>query len=75
MRRGTRVLVRWVDIQTASHSEEDIEPIEAETVGWIESDTRAFLRVRTSRYTHSDFRKLADKIVIPKGCITSVEEI
>ena len=73
MKKGSRVLVSWLDICADLHSEELIEPAEAETVGWVESFTKKYVRIITSRY--KDDRKLADRIVIPRGCIVKIEEV
>jgi len=76
MKKGTRVLVEWVDITAALHTEEDIEPVLAQSVGWIDCNNKNWLRLVNSRYKEDKkFSKLADKIVIPKGCIKSVIEI
>ena len=73
VKKGARVLVTWLDICADLHSTELIEPAEAETLGWVESFTKKFVRIITSRY--KDDRKLADRIVIPRGCIESIEEV
>tara|TARA_A100001011_G_C14314669_1_gene847350 strand:- start:3556 stop:3792 length:237 start_codon:yes stop_codon:yes gene_type:complete len=72
-KKGTRVLIDWEDIVADLHSEELIEPCKAQSVGWIESVTEKYTRIITSRYL--DDRLLADRIVIPKGCIVNIEEI
>lgn len=73
MKKGTRVCVTWEDITASLHSEDQIVPAKAEVCGWVESNTAKYLRVITCRYM--DGSKLADRIVIPKGCVTKVEEI
>jgi hypothetical protein len=73
MKKGTRVYVLWEDIQASLHSEDEIEPVEAEVCGWVESDTKKYLRIVTCRYL--DGGLLADRIVIPKGCVTNVVKI
>lgn len=72
-KKGTRVLVEWEDIVADLHSEDEIEPIAAESVGWIESLTKRFIRLTTSRYL--DESKTADRIVIPMGCVKNVTKI
>ena len=73
MKKGQRVCVTWHDITASLHSEDAIEPAKAEVCGWIESNTKKYLRIVTCRYF--DDKKLADRIVIPKGCIEKVDEI
>jgi|TARA_R100000479_G_scaffold119255_1_gene60969 hypothetical protein len=71
--KGTRVLVEWEDIVADLHTEEDIMPCQAQTVGWIESFTDKYIRLVTTKYL--DGCVLADKIVIPMGCVNNVKEI
>ena len=66
-------MVTWEDITASLHSEDQIMPAKAEVCGWVESSTSKYMRVITCRYM--DGSKLADRIVIPKGCIVKVEEI
>lgn len=73
MKKGSRVYVVWEDIQASLHSEERIEPVRAEVCGWVESDTSKYLRLATCRYM--DGSELKDRIVLPKGCVVSMEEI
>ena len=73
VRKNTRVLVCWYDIVADLHTETDIEPILAHSVGWVDSHTKKYLRLFTTKYI-GDI-KTADKIVIPCGCIESVKEI
>lgn len=73
MRKGKRVLVCWYDIVADLHTEDDIEPVSALSVGWVDSHTKKYLRLFTTKY-EGDI-KTADKIVIPCGCIESIEEI
>lgn len=76
MKKGDRVLVVWYDITAELHTEDDIEPVEAETVGWIDCCNKNWVRIVTTRYREKRrFAKLSDKIVIPKGCIKSIEGI
>jgi len=76
VKKGMRVLITWEDIQAILHSEDDIEPALAETVGWVDNSSNTWIRLVTSRYyAEQGFDKLADKIVIPKGCILKIEEI
>lgn len=67
------VKVTWYDITAQLHTEENIMPVKAYSVGWIESNTKKYLRLFTSYY--EDGCSLKDKIVIPKGCIDKVEEL
>ena len=76
VKKGMRVLITWEDIQAILHSEDDIEAALAETVGWVDNSSNTWIRLVTSRYyAEQGFDKLADKIVIPKGCILNIEEI
>jgi|TARA_R100000482_G_scaffold35972_1_gene12091 hypothetical protein len=68
--KGNLVLIKWVDIVADLHSEECIEPALAESVGWVESKTKKYIRLLTSRY--KDDTKLADRIVIPMGCVEEI---
>jgi sporulation protein YlmC with PRC-barrel domain len=72
-KKNTRVIVEWEDIVADLHSEDEIEPCAAESVGWIESLTKRYIRLTTSRYL--DDNKTADRIVIPIGCVKDVKEI
>ena len=54
-------------------SEEDIVPCESWSVGWIQEDTDEYLRLYTGFY--EDGIELADKIVIPKGCIVKIDNL
>jgi|TARA_R100000353_G_scaffold125475_1_gene89129 hypothetical protein len=72
-KKGTRVLVEWEDIVADLHSEDEIEPCKAESVGWVESWTKRYIRLITCRYL--DGSKTADRIVIPIGCVKNVEKI
>ena len=72
-KKGDRVFIEWVDIVADVHTEDDIVPCEAETVGWVDAQSPTWIRVLTSRYL--DGCNLADKIVIPKGCIKNVKKI
>jgi hypothetical protein len=73
IKKGTRVYVEWWDIVADLHTENDIEPAVAQSVGWIDSYTKKYLRLFTTKY--KDTIQLADKIVIPVGCIKSIQEI
>ncbi len=73
IKKGTRVYVEWWDIVADLHTEDDIEPAVAQSVGWIDSYTKKYLRLFTTKYKNTI--QLADKIVIPVGCIKSIEEI
>jgi hypothetical protein len=72
-KKGDRVFLEWLDIVADLHSEDAIEPAEAQTCGWIETIGPKYVRIITSRYT--DDRKLADRICIPRGCVTKIEVI
>ena len=73
MKKGTRVFVKWWDIQAYVQHDEPIDPILTECVGWVERDTKTVLELTYCRYT--DKTKFRDGIVMPKGCVESVEEI
>jgi len=70
---GTRVYVEWWDIVADLHTEDNIEPALAQSVGWIDTHTKKYLRLFTTKY--KDTIELADKIVIPVGCIKDIEVI
>tara|TARA_R100001510_G_C7624846_1_gene184911 strand:+ start:255 stop:488 length:234 start_codon:yes stop_codon:yes gene_type:complete len=72
-KKGDRVLVEWEDIVADLHSEDEIEPAKAQSVGWIESKTKRYIRLTTSKYL--DKSKVADRIVIPMGCVNNIEKI
>lgn len=72
-KKGDRVFVEWEDIQASLHDEDLIEPAKAEVCGWIEIIGPKYLRIVTCRYI--DDRRLADRIVLPRGCVTSIEVI
>ena len=72
-KKGDRVLVEWEDIVADLHSENKIEPSAAESVGWIESLTKRYIRLTTSRYLEDEV--LADRIVIPIGCVKNIKLI
>jgi hypothetical protein len=67
-RIGEPVFVEWLDISATQHSEEDLEPVKAMSLGWVNSFTRVYLRLTTSGYPVSgDFEG-----AIPTGCITRI---
>ena len=70
IRKYDKVLVKWVDIVADLHSENKIVPCQAESLGFVESNTKEYLRLVTSRYI--DDKELADRIVIPKGWIKEI---
>ena len=73
MKKGTRVFVKWWDIQAYVQHDEVLDPILTECVGWIVRDTKKTLELTYCRYTNGNaFR---DKIVMPKGCVKNMEEI
>lgn len=72
-KKGDRVLVDWLDIVADLHTEDNIKPCKAQSVGWIESITTKYIRLTTSRYL--DSCELADKIVIPIGCVEDINAI
>jgi hypothetical protein len=43
------------------------------SVGWIDTHTKKYLRLFTTKY--KDAIELADKIVIPVGCIKDIKVI
>ena len=67
------VKVTWSDIVADLHTEDNIKPCESYSVGWVETHNKKFIRLYTSYY--KDGIKLADKIVIPIGCIISIENL
>lgn len=69
------VRVIWEDIVADLHTEDDIMPVKAVSVGFLEKKTSKYIRLYTTKYEEKNFSKLADKIVIPKGCIISIEEL
>ena len=73
MKKGTRVFVRWWDITVDLHTDEELNPVLAESVGWVLRDTKKVLELTSCRYT--DKSDTNDRIAIVKGCIESVEEI
>ena len=73
MKKGSKVLVKWVYIVADLHSEKKIVPCQAETMGFVESKTKKYLRIVTTRYI--DDEELADRIVIPAGCIEEIIEL
>jgi hypothetical protein len=74
MKRGNRVYVQWWDISADLHTEDRIEPILAECVGWIERNNKKELALTYCRYKKGTC-KLKDGIAIPKGAVESVEVI
>ena len=72
-KKGDSVLVECEDIVADLHSEDMIEPCKAESLGWIESLTKRYIRLTTCRYL--DESKVADRIVIPIGCVKNVKKI
>ena len=73
IKKGDRVLVEWLDIVADLHSETRIEPSKSQSVGWVESYTKKYIRLVTSRYLND--KDLADRIVIPTGCVENIEII
>ena len=73
MKKGTLVLLKWWDIQADLHTDEQIDVILAESVGWIKRDTKTIIELENCRYT--DDCGLRDGIAIPKGCVESILEI
>ena len=67
------VKVTWSDIVADLHTEDNIKPCESYSVGWVETHNEKFIRLYTSYY--EDGIKLADKIVIPNGCIINIENL
>ena len=67
------VKVTWKDIVADLHTDEDIVPCESWSVGWIQEDNDEYLRLYTGFY--EDGIELADKIVIPKGCIVKIDNL
>ena len=73
MRKGTRVYVTFMDITADLHSDKDLEPVMAEVMGWVLSDTKKVLKIATCRYKDGCDHK--DRMSIPRGCVESVEVI
>ena len=73
MKAGTRVLVKWLDIQADLHTDVELNPVMAESVGWVLRDTKKVLELAYTRYLDSS--NVTDKIAIVKGCIETVEKI
>ncbi len=73
MKKGTRVYVRWMDITADLHTDAELNPVLAESVGWVLRDTKKVLELTTCRYM--DKSATNDRIAIVKGCIESVEVI
>ena len=73
MRKGTRVEVVFDDITAELHTDRDLECAVGVVVGWILSDTKRCLKLITSEYKKGcDYK---DRMTLPKGCITKMEEI
>jgi hypothetical protein len=71
--KGDLVYVRWRDISADLHTDERIEPIVAECVGWIERSNKKELVLTYCRYPKGC--KLRDGIAIPKGCVDVIEKL
>lgn len=67
-----RVLVEWMDIAVLTNTEDELKPVQAYTVGWVEVDAKDYITLLTTRYKDLSF---SDKISIPKGCITLIKKI
>ena len=68
------VQVTWLDIVADLHSEEDIVPVKSYSVGWIEEQNNQYIRLLTCFY-EEDGCDLADKIVIPMGCVLYINDL
>lgn len=73
MKKGTLVIVYWDDIQAILHTDEDLDPAPAESVGWVRRFTKKVIELENSRY--KDSSGVRDGITIPRGCVTSIEEL
>ena len=73
MKKGTRVYVQWWDITANLHTDEELNPVLAGSVGWVLRDTKKVLELAYTRY--KDKSGVTDKIAIVKGCVEEVEEI
>ena len=73
MKKGTRVFVTWLDITADLHTDKQLDPVLAESVGWVLRDTKTVLELTSCRYT--DGSELNDRIAIVKGCVKSIEKI
>ena len=67
------VKVTWLDIVADLHTEDKIVPVRSYSVGWIQKLNKDFIRLHTSYY--EDTCELADKIVIPMGCVLDIEDL
>ena len=67
------VKITWKDIVADLHTDEQIFPCESWSVGWVQEDNDEYVRLYTCFY--EDGIELADKIVIPKGCIIKIENL
>jgi len=73
MKKGDRVYVVWEDITANLHSDEELNLVVAETVGWILRNGKKELEIATSRYRGGcDYK---DRITIHKGVVVSMEKI
>ena len=68
------VKVTWLDIVADLHSEENIEPVESYSVGWVEEHNDRYIRLLTCYYEEEGC-DLTDKIAIPIGCIKKIENL
>lgn len=73
MKKGTLVIVEWDDIQAILHTDEDLDPAPAESVGWVKRWNKKVVELENSRY--KDQSGVRDGITIPRGCITKVKEL
>ena len=73
MKKGDRVYVVWEDITASLHSDEELNLVVAETVGWILRKGKKELEIATTRYKDGcDFK---DRITIHRGTVVSMEKI
>ena len=73
VKKGDRVCVVWMDIVADLHSTNLIVPAEASVCGWVEEYNKEYIRIVTCGYEKD--KELADRIVIPRGCIVKIEEV
>lgn len=72
-KKNDLVLIDWIDITAALHTDEEILPTNAQTVGWVQASTKQWVRLVTTKYL--DGSDLTDQIVIPKGVIRNVTKM
>jgi hypothetical protein len=74
VKKGDSVCVKWLDIKAALHTDEQILPAHAITLGWVDASNPTWIRISTTKYV-GELDELSDKIVIPRGCIENIKQI